>query len=129
MVQGTVTLLQSQAEEAAAARDAAVATCNTATQRAEAAAADATALLRTLRQQLDDARGHAAADAQRTAELEHKLQVAFSSNSFCNAAASVENVSSCGLYRLPVRSWALCYGACKPLLCLRSRQQFSCIWH
>lgn len=75
LLQGTVRLLQSQAEEAATVRDAAVAACSAATEQAEAAAADAAALLRTLRQQLDDARGHAAADAQRIAELSDKLQV------------------------------------------------------
>ncbi len=75
LLQGTVRLLQSQAEEAATVRDAAVAACSAATEQAEAAAADTAALLRTLRQQLDDARCLAAADAQRIAELSDKLQV------------------------------------------------------
>ena len=74
-VQGTVRLLQSQAEEAAAARDVGLAARDAVSAQAQAAADDAAALLRTLRQQLDDARAAAAADAARTAELEKRLQV------------------------------------------------------
>lgn len=68
-------LLQSQAEEAAAARDAAALERDALAAQLDAAAAEATAAQRSLRQQLDAVWQDAANKSARVDDLERLLQV------------------------------------------------------
>ena len=87
-MQAAVQMLQKQADEATAQRGAIMA-------QAEAAAADAAALLRTLRQQLDDARDVSAVEAVRMAQLEQDTKACWNPPVCCPLQPAINKMAGC----------------------------------